>query len=247
MHQSLYSPSFRDYLLRDFPCLLGEVVAGRPRPMGRHHQRDCGIVLQPSCLSALNSRINRMERDEQARFAVALFWVVALDQWMWATSRADYPAFRARTRFPKLVGNCKSACYNHQPPKAILLLVGADGDGWSSDAAGRMALLRETSYEVEALIGALAQAWELPTLHEAARRELTELGIWTDPTGPLRPQLRLDPVPTNWLMPPAPASVDRAGQKPQQAGVALRPEHRPAFKAIVNRTPTREAPKGILS
>jgi len=207
--------------------------------MGRHHQRDGGIVLQPPCLSALNARIAALDSEAQARFAVALFWVVALDQWMWSLGQTDYPSFRARTRFPKVVGNCKSACYNNQPPKAVLFLVGADGEGWSPDLPARVALLRETSSEVQALVASFAAEWRIPSMRDAMLRELRELEL---PVGPMQPLITappMEPLPTSWLMPPAPAPVLRTGRKSWPAGFRVRSEQRPAMRAVLNRAPTR--------
>src|SRR5690606_20182670 len=118
---------FRRYLLEVYPEDLRAVAMGvRRLHRSIHLEPDDGILLQPMHLNASNSAIREMTPTLRDSFAVGLAWQVWFDEAAWCWHRDRYAAFRERTLFPKLVGDCPGGCSSHQPPMAALRWVGAD-------------------------------------------------------------------------------------------------------------------------
>src|SRR5690606_35562180 len=105
----------------------------------------------------------------------------------WCWHRDRYAAFRERTLFPKLVGDCPGGCSSHQPPMAALRWVGADRHLYGPSLETRLArnaLLAWTVTAVESIAQDLSD--EVPLLLELFERGLAEFRI-------TRPEHRIPP------------------------------------------------------
>lgn len=193
---------YRAYLRRHFPASLAEVAREAPRwPECGHVEADDGIVLQPSQLDRRNPAIRSMSSSERDFFAVALAWVVLLDEAVWSWAPAEYPRFRDLTYFPKLHGDCDRDCGLHLHPLKALAVVGGRGGDWMQTRLTRISVLAWTAAAVEDIVARLDQVHRMPFLPEVYRRGLLEVGVPTPGRGlpardPLGPEAIVD-----WRMP----------------------------------------------
>jgi hypothetical protein len=81
-------------------------------------------VLQPRTVSLDNPVIRNMSFERQGLFAVALAFTVLTDQVCFTYFGDSYGAFRRLTMYPKLRGDCLTACRYHIHPNHALYCVG---------------------------------------------------------------------------------------------------------------------------
>lgn len=193
---------YRAYLRRHFPASLAEVAREAPRwPECGHVEPDDGIVLQPAHLGRRNPAIRSMSSSERDFFAVALCWVVLLDEAVWSWAPREYPRFRELTWFPKLHGDCQRECGLHLHPMKALAIVGGRSGDWMGTRLTRISLLAWTAAAVEDIVLRLDEIHGLPFLPEVFRRGLLEVGVPTPGRGiPTRDPLGPDAI-TDWRMP----------------------------------------------
>lgn len=193
---------FRAYVRRHFPATLAEVAREAPRwPECGHAEPDDGIVLQPAILGRLNPAIRAMPASERDFFAVALCWVVLLDEGVWHWAPEEYARFRELSFFPKLLGDCDSGCGFHLHPTKALAIVGGRGGEWMQTRLTRFSILAWQAAAVEDIVLRLDAMHGMPFLPEIFRRGLLEIGVPTPGRGmPVRDPLGPDAI-TSWRMP----------------------------------------------
>lgn len=98
------------YYHSDFRGDLRDLIACAP--IARSHTLG-EITIQPRTLSTENPTVRAWAAERRTLFASSLFITIMADQVCYTYFRAQYPQFRALTRYPKLKGDCPGGCYTH--------------------------------------------------------------------------------------------------------------------------------------
>lgn len=91
----------------------------------KHYQKEL-LNIQYFTLTPNYNYLEVIAIDRRAFFAVALFWIVLIDQVCYSYFRFGYSQFQSKTMYPKFIGNCtapsmmSSECGHNQNPRKIL-------------------------------------------------------------------------------------------------------------------------------
>jgi hypothetical protein len=90
----------------------------------RHHNSDKGeFTIQYANLTKDTRYLEVVPLGRRSNFAVALFFMVLIDEVCYTYYRKDYPKFRRITMYPKFIGNCPGGCQSHLHPNGIFRAV----------------------------------------------------------------------------------------------------------------------------
>ena len=110
--------TFAEYYRGRFRQDLAAILAGTPE-VHEHPGDPPGGTLQLRSLSAENRAIRGLRRESAVLFATALYFTVLVDEVMYTYFQPHYDAFESLARYPKLRGDCPSACYSHIHPSHL--------------------------------------------------------------------------------------------------------------------------------
>jgi hypothetical protein len=110
-YKTYYLHRFREDLTRFFSDIPDGV---------KHHMLFCDdFTIQPFCIANGSPYLSFLSKTHKEYFGVALFFTILVDMVCYCHYHKFYERFRAKTLYPKLIGNCLSACRVHQHPKNI--------------------------------------------------------------------------------------------------------------------------------
>lgn len=116
---------FKTYYRELFKLDLNKFIAAIPSEGNKHYDTQ-DFAIQYFTLTPRYRYLDSIPPDRQPYFAVALFWMVLVDQVFYSNHRKEYSAFQKKTLYPKFIGNCtapslmSSECGHHQNPHKIL-------------------------------------------------------------------------------------------------------------------------------
>jgi hypothetical protein len=112
---------FARYFRAEFSIDL-ELILRASRQSQHDHANE--LAIQPRMLSSENVVIGNWSPERRALFGAALFLTILTDQVCYSYFQPAYSQFHSLTRYPKLRGDCPSACSYHLHPATVFPAIG---------------------------------------------------------------------------------------------------------------------------